>query len=457
MNTPTTPTDTARLTLDAMAANLDQLRTALADAYGRAGAALTQAGTSVAAAEHRATIAEERAAAWKRLMERRTTTLRKRAQEAEAATAEAREATAVEEERTARHSQWLAETAAACDAPDWPRLADTVAELAARTEQAEQDAERFKADHLAACTTIADMHEAATGRTGMGPIRGVVEDVADVRARAEKAEKRGDHWKRVAQEIEADRERLLATKYDAERTAATLQRVRDAESLADALAAVAEHDGLPPEAARAAANIAAAAEQPAAIDAERERDHALRLAAAEHSKREAQRDAERATQTLLRVKHASTAADAWTVIGAHFHMPATEAGRGARRWRSAAETIAERHAQRAEADVQEIAKQLRAVEEEHGLTCEQFNEAAAARDRFEAAWQNARQRAQHATHRAEMVSARAERNRQSRNRWTRQALDAADTIKRVRALLDTHFGPLDPASVRAALDTPTER
>lgn len=49
---------------------------------------------------------------------------------------------------------------------------------------AHEDAERYKADHLAACETIAQMHAAATGRPGEGPIRGVVEDVTDLRERA---------------------------------------------------------------------------------------------------------------------------------------------------------------------------------------------------------------------------------------------------------------------------------
>lgn len=50
------------------------------------------------------------------------------------------------------------------------------------------DAERYKADYLRACETIAQMHAAATGRPGEGPTRGVVEDVEDVRLRAERAE-----------------------------------------------------------------------------------------------------------------------------------------------------------------------------------------------------------------------------------------------------------------------------
>ncbi|WP_329219216.1 hypothetical protein [Streptomyces microflavus] len=53
----TTPTDTARLTLDSLDAGLRQLRTALADAYEQAGNALTEAGHKVGAAEQRADLA----------------------------------------------------------------------------------------------------------------------------------------------------------------------------------------------------------------------------------------------------------------------------------------------------------------------------------------------------------------------------------------------------------------
>ncbi|XMN09337.1 DUF6011 domain-containing protein [Streptomyces griseobrunneus] len=65
------------------------------------------------------------------------------------------------------------------------------------TGEAGHDAERYKADHLASCKTIAEMYEAATGRKGMGPIRGVVEDVADVRSRADEAEKERDGLRRA--------------------------------------------------------------------------------------------------------------------------------------------------------------------------------------------------------------------------------------------------------------------
>lgn len=57
---------------------------------------------------------------------------------------------------------------------------------ARRAEEAEQDAARYKDDHLRCCVLVADMHAAATGREGEGPWRGVVEDVADVRAERDK-------------------------------------------------------------------------------------------------------------------------------------------------------------------------------------------------------------------------------------------------------------------------------
>lgn len=61
---------------------------------------------------------------------------------------------------------------------------DLVAEnlhLIHKKNEAQLDAARYKADYEGACVTIAQMHEAATGRVGYGPIRGVVEDVEDIR------------------------------------------------------------------------------------------------------------------------------------------------------------------------------------------------------------------------------------------------------------------------------------
>lgn len=105
--------------------------------------------------------------------------------------------------------------------------ADRDHEAAAR-EQAQQDAERYKADHLAACRTIAEIHKAATGRTGMGPVRGVVEDVADVRARAEQAAERVK-WATSAGEATA-----FILQRQINEQAAELDRARDRAEQAEA-------------------------------------------------------------------------------------------------------------------------------------------------------------------------------------------------------------------------------
>lgn len=49
-------------------------------------------------------------------------------------------------------------------------------------DRAAAERDRYKDEYLRACQTIARMHEAATGRVGEAPARGVVEDVADLRA-----------------------------------------------------------------------------------------------------------------------------------------------------------------------------------------------------------------------------------------------------------------------------------
>lgn len=71
------------------------------------------------------------------------------------------------------------------------------------------DAARYKADHEGACVLVAQMHEAATGRRGYGPIRGVVEDVEDVRVER-------DYWietaRTYAQNADYWREQLESAK-----------------------------------------------------------------------------------------------------------------------------------------------------------------------------------------------------------------------------------------------------
>jgi hypothetical protein len=60
------------------------------------------------------------------------------------------------------------------DAALMREAADEIASLRVQLDQAKQD-------HMSACRLVADMHAAATGRPGEGPVRGVVEDVADLR------------------------------------------------------------------------------------------------------------------------------------------------------------------------------------------------------------------------------------------------------------------------------------
>ncbi|MFD8216193.1 hypothetical protein ACFV2U_21205 [Streptomyces sp. NPDC059697] len=137
-----------------------------------------------------------------------------------------------------------------------------------------------------------------------------------------------------AVEIEADRDRAEAT----------LQRVRDADSLGAALAAVAEHDGLTPNAAHQFAAIAEAAESPRALLHEQARAHAIKLA--EWKRRfanqgETIRDMGRANwEASTRAHAAEERAEAATRIGVR-HMATAEryeaAWHSARRGRAAAE------------------------------------------------------------------------------------------------------------------------
>jgi hypothetical protein len=62
------------------------------------------------------------------------------------------------------------------------------------------DAEQYKRDHLAACETIAQMHAAAVGQV-RGPIRGVVQDVEDMRTLFDQTVKHFDATKRELERV----------------------------------------------------------------------------------------------------------------------------------------------------------------------------------------------------------------------------------------------------------------
>jgi DNA repair exonuclease SbcCD ATPase subunit len=79
--------------------------------------------------------------------------------------------------------------------------------------EAEAEAEEHKAEHLAACEQIAAMHAAAVGEV-RGPLLGVVEDVASMRAAYEAQHARADTLDRLCREqrqrAEQAEERLAA-------------------------------------------------------------------------------------------------------------------------------------------------------------------------------------------------------------------------------------------------------
>ncbi|MFE5851997.1 hypothetical protein ACFQ61_02055 [Streptomyces sp. NPDC056500] len=194
---------------------------------------------------------------------------------------------------------------------------------------------------------------------------------------------------------------------------ATLQRVRDADTLADALAAVAEHGGLPPEAARATARIAEAAESAEARLAEQARAHAIALAAAEQRATDAEFVALRlsaqtptaAGRTLAAIRNAKTPADALTHLGMYYSWTPGQAGAHANQWRTTAERIAAVTAAR-----------------EQALQRDARSDA----DRYQAAWRNARRRASD-------QRARADRLHRESQRWYDHAIDVsrrADAVDR---------------------------
>jgi hypothetical protein len=60
-------------------------------------------------------------------------------------------------------------------------------EMLNRIDELQADVAEMRQNHDGACKTIAEMHAAATGVPGSAPKRGVVEDVADLRASYEVA------------------------------------------------------------------------------------------------------------------------------------------------------------------------------------------------------------------------------------------------------------------------------
>ena len=72
------------------------------------------------------------------------------------------------------------------------------------------EVEKLREDYLRTCRLVAEMHGAAVGKLGEGPKRGVVEDVLDVRLRAEAAEAEAYGLKLRAQDDAIERDDLSA-------------------------------------------------------------------------------------------------------------------------------------------------------------------------------------------------------------------------------------------------------
>ena len=77
---------------------------------------------------------------------------------------------------------------------------DTIARLTRERDEAREGRDRARRDYEGACHLVAKMHHAATGAV-TGPARGVVEDVAGVRARLLAAESRAERLDAALREI----------------------------------------------------------------------------------------------------------------------------------------------------------------------------------------------------------------------------------------------------------------
>jgi hypothetical protein len=177
--------------------------------------------------------------------------------------------------------------------------------------EAEEQAERYKADHLAACEQIAAMHAAAVGEA-RGPLLGVVEDVASMRAAYEAQHARADTLDRLCREqrqrAEQAEERLAAyvdifgpeapddfhtMQHRAKQAEAALDRVRDtthrmragspqgaAAIYADRIEQALADDpyALTPEQTAVHLAFGEAADSTTARLAEQDREHAIALA-----------------------------------------------------------------------------------------------------------------------------------------------------------------------------------
>ncbi|MEV5133573.1 hypothetical protein AB0K87_24395 [Streptomyces sp. NPDC053705] len=133
--------------------------------------------------------------------------------------------------------------------------------------------------------------------------------------------------------LEAEK-RASTADLEATKAEAALAHVRNAQTLGEALAAVARHDGLTPEAATVHAAFTDAADSPRARLEEQAREHAIELAGARRTIHAAER-------ALTTVRHARTWGEAWAALGMYYGLRPEECGQQAKARRTAAERAAE--------------------------------------------------------------------------------------------------------------------
>lgn len=243
--------------------------------------------------------------------------------------------------------------------------------------------------------------------------------------RAEQAEQALAAMRQQLYDTQLRRDDARAGREDAEKRASTaeleatkaeaaLAHVRNAQTLGEALAAVARYDGLTTEAAAAHAAFTDAADSTRARLDEQAREHAIELATMA-------RRARTAEAALTRVCNARQWADVWSALGMYYGWTPEEAGQQARGRRLESERRAERYLAEARdwrvyclAAEQRAARHLAAwqsarrraratateLERIHGWLAHWADRARAAEprlDRLAGAWRSARRRAQERT------------------------------------------------------------
>lgn len=156
--------------------------------------------------------------------------------------------------------------------------------LLQRAERAEDEVRGYRAADTYR-KAAADTFEGRLAALRQQTTEGLLAGIENLTKRADDAEQQLATVRSQLHDVKARRDDARAGRQDAERA---LDRVRQAQTLGDALAAVAQFDGLSPETARAHGRILDQADAVEARLAEQQREHDIALAAAEQARRTAE-------------------------------------------------------------------------------------------------------------------------------------------------------------------------